>query len=135
MYTLYKVSLLISLSSSKTNVGTTLGLEPMQNPPKGLKWGRGARREVTSQDQVSQQMRKTLKQHMRSLHERTIEPQNTYRRVFQLGKRLTDQNEDTFQLLGQTLIHLCRTIQTEQLCYLGTKQHSGIFSYQTSDTD
>lgn len=34
-YTLYKVFMLISpSSSSKTNVRTTLGLRPMQNPPK-----------------------------------------------------------------------------------------------------
>lgn len=100
MYTLYKVSLLISLSSSKSNVGTTLGLEPMQNPPKGFRWGRGARRDVTSQDQVSQQMRKTLKQRMISLHEHTIEPQNTYRRVFQLGKRLSGSKRGHFSAVG-----------------------------------
>lgn len=49
-YTFYKVSMLISpSSSSKTNVRTTLGLGPMQNPPKGP--GGVARREVTSQEQ------------------------------------------------------------------------------------
>lgn len=46
-------------SSSKTNVRTTLGLGPMQNPPKvpGEGEGEGGRvqgREVTSQDRVSQ---------------------------------------------------------------------------------
>lgn len=40
-YTLYKVS--ESQSSSKTNVRTTLGLGPMQNPPKISRGGGGCK--------------------------------------------------------------------------------------------